>query len=291
MKHWAYFTAATGLFLLMSLGCESRFVESSPSSVNIQGLSLNERMTQKAAVDARIEEVQRAVETTKHIVETFKKIKNPDTQQDVYTPLDFILEMNRELKARIPENIQHQTLRRTKFQLPIEALSKECQEIEVQLEFNSTADDAGERLTYALKTCGSGEAYRDIMEVQWVSTGLEFRIINKNLVDVFHDIMPKGSLNNSVCKMENDEKNIMEFFRCENFKVGLSPSEYAFVKNMNLKNSGDVRFEFAADIFENDQKKNTAAIKVFANGKVEFVSDKTSKSDKPELSLDTQEIE
>src|SRR5262245_43533318 len=97
------------------MGCQSRFSESSPDSVKIKGLSLNERLSQKEKVDARMDEVQKGAEKAKRIIEMFKKVQSPDSNLEVYTPIDFLIDANNELKSKIPENSDEKVIRYSKM--------------------------------------------------------------------------------------------------------------------------------------------------------------------------------
>lgn len=276
MRSFSFLVGASLLAVSIS-GCESRFVESSPASVKIEGLPLSERLSQKGHVDSRIEEIQKGAEKAKRIIEMFKEIQNPSNKEDVYTPIDFLLDVNKELKSRIPENKIGKLVRRGKIVVPVQGLSEDCKIVETLLESSVIYDDTmteksaiGERLTYSLKTCGSEGEYLSAIEANWVADTLEFRLVNKNLENVFRDIFLTDAMENSVCKIKEDEKKIIDFIHCENFKVKLSASEFAFIRTMAFNNSGSVRFESVAEIFENDKKKANSAIKILSNGEVDF---------------------
>ncbi len=68
---------------ILAIGCESKFSESSPSSVEIKGKTLKERLAEKDKIDSRIDEVQRGAEKVKTIIEMFKKIQPADNHQVV----------------------------------------------------------------------------------------------------------------------------------------------------------------------------------------------------------------
>lgn len=262
---------------LLAAGCESKFAESSPDSVKIKGIPLEERISQKAKVDSRIDEIQKGAEKAKKIVELFKKVQSPNSHEDVYTPIDFLLDANSELKSKMPENGDGRLVRRGQITLPIEGLSEQCRLVETLLESSVIYDESGpekvaigDRLTYSLKTCGSEGKFLSTIVADWNGPTLEFRLNNKNLETVFNNILLSDVLKNSVCRIKQGDKKIVESIYCENFEVRLTKSEYALVKNMAFNNKGDVRFETLADIYENQKKKAYSQIKVFSNGEVQF---------------------
>ncbi len=263
--------------LIATVGCESKFSESSPDSVKIKGLPLEERLSQKNKVDSRIDEIQKGTEKAKKIIEMFKQIQSPSTKEDVYTPLDFLLDANNELKAKIPENQGDKLVRTGKIVIPGDSISEACRTVDAILESSTVYDESGtekvsvgERLTYSLKTCGSNGQYLEAVVAEWVGSTLELKLISKNLETIFNNIVMADSMKNSTCKISQGSKGIIDVISCENFDVRLSKSENAHVKTMIFSNSGDVRFETLADIFENDKIKANSQIRVLSSGEVKF---------------------
>ncbi len=258
-------------------GCESKFAESSPDSVKLKGLPLEERISQKEKVDSRIDEIQKGADKAKKIIEMFRRIQSPSSKEDVYTPFDFILDVNNELKAKIPENNGDKLVRYGNFDLPVQGISEECKSIDTLLESGIIYDESqepkqaiGEKLTYSLKTCGSQGQYVEAVVAEWVGTTLEIKLINKNLETVFIDLVLTEAMKSSTCKIKQGQKKIIDTITCENFDVKISASEKAHIKNMTFRNSDEVRFESLADIFEHGQIKAMSDIKVFSNGEVKF---------------------
>src|SRR4051812_33364923 len=87
------------------LGCESRFVEKTPSSVSIQGAGLSDRVAEKSKIDTRLAQVDAAAGKVKTILAMFRKVASPSSSEDTYTPIDFIFDLNAEIKNKIPENL------------------------------------------------------------------------------------------------------------------------------------------------------------------------------------------
>ena len=277
---------AGSLIALSSIwvACDSKFVESSPDSVQLSGITLDERLTQKAEIDERINQIDQGVEKVKRIIDLFKKIQNTDQAQDVYTPIDFVLDVNAELKAKIPENRDGRLVRYSKIELPLTVLSEECRTLHTSLESSviyeesdeeSTTESTekkaiGEKLTYSFRSCASEEKYLVAVEANWIGSNLEIKLNNENLETIFKDIVVNEVLKDSACRITQDSEKIIDTIHCSNIKVQLSNSEDAMVNDMIFNNSGEVRFEANADIFENARKKATSEITVLANGEVKF---------------------
>lgn len=262
--------------LATSFGCESKFKESSPDAVAVQGRSLDDRIEQKTKIDVRLDEVQKSAEKINSIISMIKKVQAPDINTSVYTPLDFLMDMNNGIKTSLPEKNSESQVRYGKITLPIEALSEECRHVETKMEAISIYEDAastkqvGEKLAYSLKTCKSDGKFVQITEAQWLGKELSFNFDTKNLDNIFSDIKLSDLLKNPTCKIKQDNNKIIQDINCQNFNVNLSASERAHVNTMSFHNSGEIRFEAQADILENDVIKATSQIKVLTNGEVKL---------------------
>lgn len=256
------------------IGCESKFAESSPDSVERKGLSLEERVSQKEKVDSRIDEIQKGADKAKKIIEMFRSIQSPSSKEEVYTPLDFILDLNDELRVKIPESKDDKLVRYGKIELPVPGIPEECKPIDTLLESGIIYDESqetkqaiGEKLTYSIKTCGSQGQYAEAVVAEWIGTNLEIKFINKNLETIFVGLLTE-SMKSSICKIRQGQKKIIDTISCENFDARISASEKAHIKNMTFRNSDEVIFESLADIYEGGEIKTTSDIKVYSNGEV-----------------------
>ncbi len=270
------------LLILPLIGCGSKFSEGSPNSVNVRGYSLKDRTKQKTRIDSRIDEIQNSTKKLKKIIDLLKQTQSPRSGEDVYTPIDFLIDANAELKTKMPEKNENKLVRHGIVILPIGELSERCRRVEVLLESSIIYADedtkkqaTGDRLTYSIKTCGSDEKFLSVITADWIGSNLDFSVNNKNLSTALNDIVVTDELTNSTCKVQKSDKKILESIHCENFKVKLSTSEYALVNYMNFNNTGDVRFESQADIYENDKMKADVLLKVYSNGTVDFDVNKT----------------
>lgn len=288
--------AASALGLVVLGGCESKFVEPKPGKVSSNGLTLSERLNQKAHLDARLSQVEQSAEKIKRVLGLLKKVQDPTANDESYTPVDFMLDMNTELKNKIPENSsQGGLVRKGRIILPIKTLSPECQVVDLMLEssapvVNSPDDESNEDLappagptpfnetiTYSMRTCNTDGEFLPVLSVVWVATNLTFEMNNEALDilfgspfnnvkrDLIDDIAQKSS-----CEVNYDRDQILESVRCHEFYVDINKSEWAHVKRLLFKRRGDIRFEAKADIYKEDMKKAEANLQVMADGKVEF---------------------
>lgn len=257
---------------VFAFGCESKFSESSPDKVAVSGHSLEERIEQKKRVDVKIDEVQKGADKIKKLLDLFKKIQNPTMLANVYTPIDFFIDLNNELREKIPDNggDRLSLTRYGKMTLPLKNLSEECRTVETGLvqETIDGAEEAGGRLVYSLKTCRN-EKFEDVFAVEWAQSKMNFVIIGKNLQNIFADLAQQA-LQQSSCQITQGDKGILDTISCTNLELRLSVSELAVIKALNFDSTGDVRLEGFADIFENNILKAKSELRILANGERKF---------------------
>ena len=262
------------------LACESKNIETSPNTIKIKDINLDERLSHKAKVDKRIDQIEKAVNKIKKIVTMFRRIQRPDKVFDVYTPLDFVIDLNSELKDKIPVSSGGRLSRRGTITLPIKGLSEECRKIETLLESSVIYEEdlkldpkktpIGERVTYSFKSCAVDGEPLIALEAEWIGSNLEIKLNNENLKSIFNEIALAELSQNATCKLKQGKKNIIEKISCIDFNVQISTSEKAIVHNMTFSNSGFVRFEANASIYENEIKKAKTSLLVSEDGEVKF---------------------
>lgn len=270
------------------VACESKFVESAPGQESSLGPSLDERMSRKNELDERTKQIQRSAEKIKNILNMFRKVQSAQAGVDVYTPIDLLIDINKELENKIPESSKEDTdVRHSKIEIPIDLLSKACRRVDVKTitEYkyvevankNLTGNPALDvpqreitqyRTTYQMKTCGSDGQFVNIMQSEYDGMKTEFRFFNKNLEGVWDQVIFTDKLEDSACKVEHDTDKILQSIYCKDFYLQLSVSERAHVHKLTFSNTEETRFYTAADIFENGKMKATAKMVVSKDGEV-----------------------
>ncbi len=238
----------------------------------MQGMNLDHRLEVKAKMDSRIEEVQRGAEKIKRIIDIFRQARSEaehNILNKVYTPVDMIIDINNELKDRIPQEYKGKVRRRGKITLPIDGLSEECKIVDTVLETSVNEETKNDVATYYLKTCTSNGKYEPVAEVRW-SNALELEVMYDNLSKLFKDLF-KHEMNRGSCRVEQQHDGIIESIYCRNIHTSLNEHEYALVREMGYYNTQDIRFALYADIHETTgRKKATVKLEVFSNGDVKF---------------------
>lgn len=271
-------TATLGVSIFAA--CGSKFSESSAKSVSIKGLSLTERLAQKEKIDSRIDQIQQGANKAKKIIEMLKQVQNPSATSNVYTPIDFIIEANEELKSKLPANQKDKLARFGSVDLRIDSLPEECRKVETSLLSTTVFDEAtgeqpiGDRLTYSLKTCGTDGKYVDVAVADWTGPNFEIKFNNKNLETLFKGLLKTASENSSGCKFTIGEKSILDTLTCENINIDLSKSENAIISKLYFSNSGEIRYKADADIFENAKLKAHLFMQILSNGEKELTLQK-----------------
>jgi hypothetical protein len=245
--------------------------------VKLTGHTLDQRLTEKARLDSRIDDVQKSADKLKKIFDLFKKIQSPNSEDATYTPVDFLIDLDSTLKEKIPENRQDHLVRQASVKIPIKSLSEECKQADALLESDFIYDQdvpdrvIGDRLIYSLKTCGANSQFLPIINATWVGSGFSLSFDNHNLETLFKNSLTAQLSGGSSCKIKLDDKKIVSSINCENFNVVLSPTEIALVKSLAFNNSGDVRFEVSASIFDSKtgRKKADPSFRFMSNGRVD----------------------
>jgi hypothetical protein len=221
------------------VACESKFVESSPSAVDQDGSSVQERMKNKTSLDSRINEIDQTASKIKNIVDLFRKIKNPKAGEDNYTPIDFMLELNGKLKEKMPSKCEAPSdetcfFRKSSFEMPIKELSENCRKVDALLESKSmestetaetiwaaeefwgpqieTKTVKTDKFTYSLKTCNTDEKYMDVMEVFITEGRVKLEVNNKNLEKLFTQMILSDELKTTNCKVPNEPEPTPNWF-------------------------------------------------------------------------------
>lgn len=274
-------TGSVAAFALM--GCQSRFSEPAPDSVTAQGISLDERIAQKERIDLRMNEAQRGAEKARRVLEVFRKALGPSAGALPYTPLDFILDINAELMAKIPVPEGDRLVRHVDVELPAGLLPEECRIVKTKLEsavLYADTQPSGEktitreRLTYLVKTCKSGGEYLPAFEADWIGPTFKLRLMKESLLTIFEGlgeaaVATLAAHDKATCTFTTTQSDkTLKSIECAGLEFGISKSEIAKLTKLAFNNAGEPRAEVNAEIFENDSLKLRATIQVLQSGEV-----------------------
>lgn len=221
-------------------------------------------------------EIQRGAEKAKKIMDMFQRLRSSENSEAIYTPFDFLLDASKELKTKMPLSREGRLIRHGKIILPIASLSEACRTIDTILESSMVLDETNpegagiEKLTYSLKTCHSKEEYLESIIAEWTGEAVELKFVNKSLESILSDILIDSTANTPICKIMRNEQENLDTVSCENLDIKISKNENAHFLTMNFNNTGEIRFETVAKIYEKERVKVISEIKVLANGEVKI---------------------
>lgn len=269
---------------ILFFGCNSKNIEKTPDGVTIQGLSLDERIANKALTDNAIERIQRGSRQIRRILQLVRRANNSEPGDD-YTPIDLIIDVNEELKNRMPENSNGAVVRFGAIEIPISQLSQECRNLETSLQtqqiysdgvIQTTVNDedssltvVGQQLVYSFRVCDQSD-FVPGFTVELVNNDLKFKIHNTNFLRIFQSLIARTVEQSVNCNFVFGDSRIIDSVQCSNIEVKLSSTEIALLKRINFSSSGDVRLEGNAEIYEDSQIKATAEIEILSGGDVRF---------------------
>lgn len=255
--------------------CESKFYESSPTTVRSDGRSLDDRLAQKTEIDLNIAEIQRGISKVKSAFDFIKKIQGPSNPEEISSPLELVFDINKELKSKIPEYIDEKMVRHAHLKVVIEGLTDACRSVEARVESStlSIESEAGKvesskRITYYIKTCYSLGKYELLLTANLKNQELEMKLNNETFGSLFKMIVVGEVQKNSNCRIIQDIQSIIETFSCENVEIILNKNEYALAKSLIFNKSAENEIELVAELYENKNKKSFLNLKKLSNGKI-----------------------
>lgn len=260
-------------------GCDSKVSESNPDRVSISGPSVQERMYRKMKNDNRLADFEKHILRLQRIVNLFKKVQQPKAGEDVYTPIDFLIDMNGELRSKMPDADDKKLVRRGRLNLNRLNLPEACKVADTELSSEDIFENSeqqneqtkvGERLTYAIRTCGTDNQFVPIAVAEWMGDTFDLRIEDRNLTNIFKEILLGDRSLGSSCRFSDGSGRVVDSVRCVNLAIKLSKSETALVTQLNYDSRDTVRMQAEAEILENHKVKARSNIKIFRDGRVEL---------------------
>jgi hypothetical protein len=250
-------SAITGAVVLCA--CQSRFGDKDPDSglsgVSFSGPGAN-RLSADEDLDQRIAKVEDFSERIRKILHDYRRIQKAQSGRDVYTQLDFLFDMDSELKRAPAIKDDKKFVKYGKMELNLPTVSAECKMIESKLEtFSSQDGEIADSLAYSVKTCKTQGAFRQVMTVQLSenSSGLVFD--NDGMKMAFGDLLTSNVKNNSGCKFQFDDNRQLKQASCENVAARISASERIVFDKFAYDAAANPRFITQGIVFENETPK------------------------------------
>lgn len=151
--------------VLPIVGCQSRFGDKDPEGQKSNGFTVEGRLKANEDLDNKLARLEDSAAKIRNLIRAFRRVQTAKQGEDVYTHVDFLLDVNSELKAAPAQAENGKYIRLSKSTLNIKGLSPECQTVETRLETLSKGgtvekpiDENGsaiDGLVYSVRTCHS----------------------------------------------------------------------------------------------------------------------------------------
>lgn len=285
------------------LGCDSKSIEKSPDAVSIRGLSLDERIADKARIDdilSRVESSSKKIKTVITLIKKFKQQADGIESLRNYTQVDLLLDISEQLRSEMPENREGQLVRFGKIKLPLPDLSEECQTLDTSLVSQAVYDDGslqkgaideskkavGQQVVFSFKVCGSSDflpaatidyqknemsfiLHKNNFELLLQKTNLDY-VLDKERMQAKVDELLNKKLNDlGKCSLTIGDNMIVDSVGCKDLVVDISNNETVFVKEALFDMDSDIRFSAQAEILNMGAPKATLDISILRDGTID----------------------
>ncbi len=235
-------------------GCESKFNEDSPEGVASADIELKARVAANTSLDEKLNQVESSAIKLKNIINLFRKAGRDDDNS--YTPVDFALDLSRELKKGFPLEADGHFTKQGQIILPIAGLSPECQKVDAifqtidpSFSSDSNALSISQVGVLSLKSCNSSD-YVDAFEIRMDGTNLSLIMKPHAFSKLFSDLLPDIlSKMTSTCVFGSDKKGITTQVNCSNLALTLNKTENLILDVFNYDIDADISISGSGKIY------------------------------------------
>lgn len=259
-----------GFIIFFQSSCTNNTFEKAPDSISIEGETLQERLEYKIKSDKRLDDIINSADQLKRVYKIYLQLLK--SQDNSYTPMDFIIDLSRQLKMIIPNNQAGQLIRRGQIKVPIENLSLECQIIETQLEsFDYNNDEIVDSIIYSFKGCGTKDQFLSIIQADWTyNNKMELKFIDQGLKIIFFDGLLTDLNENAVCQFESFESYILNTISCNQLKIVAGKTSILF-HHLLYNNYSSIRLQTEGEIYNKEKIDSWFSIIVPEKGLPEII--------------------
>lgn len=250
--------------------CESRFTDKTPDNSG-PGITF-ESLRASEDLDERLARIESTTTILSKIVRDFRRIQKAQSGQDMYTQLDFMFDLNKELKGAPAVKEGNQYVKYGRMEMRIPGISPECKMIETKLStFYSGFNEAGtsDGLSYSVKTCKTNGQFVDVLAMIITPWGSDVRFNNEGIKSAFLNIFEPTVQLNSQCKLQIKEGRL-ESATCENVSARVSASENILFEKFKYSSSDELRFLATGTVTENEKPKYTVFFSIDKQDKPSF---------------------
>jgi hypothetical protein len=250
--------------------CQSKFSDKDPAPGGQVGFTAEGRIAANEEIDKKLSKLENYTERVRQLLRALRRVEKARLNQDVYTQIDFMMDMNSELKKTAAEQKDGGWVKYSSMKLNVKGVSEDCRNVQTMLR----ADDAN--LYYGLKTCRTGDRFLEVLEVNLADNKVGMKFNNENIQKVLQDTIVPAINAETNCEITTDAKQIVLRTSCTKLTTKLSVSESLVINSVTYDRLSDIRLDLDGEILENGVNKGVVKFTVPANGKTTFDIHKTN---------------
>lgn len=237
-------------------GCQNRFGDSEPdgSKVSVSGISPT-GMKAGEDLDKQLLRIEDFSNKIKRVLNDFRRIQKARLGTDVYTQLDFLFDLDSELKKEPTIREGDRFVRYGKLEINSTIVQPECRTVQTKLQTLASVEGGiTDSVVYYIKTCKTQD-YVEAITLKLDEVGGGFRIHNRNLRHALADVTGPTIKTDGNCSLVVDGNGGLAEAKCENLVATLSESERLIFSKFAYSGKSDPKFIAEGDIFENETPK------------------------------------
>jgi len=267
--------------LLALTACESRFNDKAPATLpKSEGFSAESRLKANDELDAKLAKLESSADKIRKLIRQFRRVQAAKIGEDTYTQLDFMLDVNQELRKSPIENKGGKWIKYGKMKLNIKGLSPECALVESKVETTSSIlnpPDASEEslpevrdaMVLSIKTCKSPE-FTDIAKFEFTGKKTVLNFNNVNLRKALEETVIPAVTETTSCDIQTDNTDVLGRVSCANLSTKLSATENLLIDTLTYDRFDAIRFLFQGRFMAGEQQKGTIHFAINREGKPEL---------------------
>ncbi len=270
--------------ILLIAGCQSKFNDKAPDgSGAASGFTLENRMKANEELDRKLAKLEASADKVRKLIKQFRKIQQPTGGQDVYTHLDFMLDMNQQFKNSPVEAKDNKWVKYGKLKLNIKGLTPECAIVDTKVETLTSVmgevqtDDLGQitdGLIYSIKTCKS-KMFTQVVSVDITESRVSLSFNNENLRQSLEDTVLPAIREATKCAIETSQKDVLGRVDCANLSSKISATETLAIDSLIYDRSEDLRLLLKGRFMMGEVQKGTIYFAIGRDGKPDLRVEKT----------------
>lgn len=260
--------------LVATLGaCDSKSVETAPTSNEIRGLSIEERIDLQKSIDTQLSSVTDGLTGVLKVSRKLEALSQNKTESDgTYSIVDLMLEVNESLKDELPSSGASNSgpiVKIKTLHLPAWSVEPACQDIDVMGTFNLSSANEMTSMIYSVKSCETHGAFVDIATASFDKPRFAIKIDTKALEDSVGTPFVNQLKNRFDCQSTVENSTVQDI-ECNGLTIRLPQEVQVKINHLKVSRNNEQRLTSDADISEHGELQATATLVIHSNGKVQF---------------------